>query len=397
MKFFLMKFFAVSPDRRWLAWWQGRPAVLALDIAVVAACAWLPALSSSDGIWERLAFCLALPALLVRRRFPWLPVFAAPLICCSQASAVPSMVACYTAARQWGPRWRTLLSFLLVAGCLVAGFWDPRPHDGVPYQLIVPTAWVAAPTLVGLWMYQRRMLLEALRDRVRQAEREQDLLTEQAVTAERRRIAREMHDVVAHHVSIIALQAGALSVTAPDEDTVQTAEVIRSASAMALTELREILEVLRKDQHELPSSHGLQPGGSVRADVAALVGDAVAAGGNIRLHAPAELPEVPGAVRRAARRVAQEALTNAVKHAPHARVDVHLTVEHSELHLTVTNGRGGQPAAGQAVPGSGHGLIGMRERVTLTRGTLHAGPAEDGGYRVHAAFPLSHGNPEEPA
>jgi signal transduction histidine kinase len=390
-----VKFFAPQPDRRWLSWWESRPADLALDIAVVTALAWF-ALSTQGGLWERSAFLLGLSALLVRRRFPWLPVLAMPLICCDRGSVLPAMVVCYTAARQWGPRWRTVVSFLFATGCLVIKAWDPKPHDGIFYQLLVPPIWLAAPALVGLWMYQRRMLLDALHERAKQAEREQDLLAERAVTAERRRIAREMHDVVAHRVSTIALQAGALTVTAPDEHTVQTAEVIRSASATALTELREILDVLRGDQQEPSDSiHGVQSDGSVRADVAALVRDFAAVGGNIHLHAPAELPAVPGTVRRAAYRVAQEALTNAAKHAPHARVDIHLTAEQGKLQLTVTNRRGRQHTPGQAIPGSGYGLLGMQERVTLAQGTLRAGPTQDGGYRVQAAFPLSP-SPEEP-
>lgn len=238
-------------------------------------------------------------------------------------------------------------------------------------------------------MRQRHTLLNALRERARQAERERDLLAERAVAAERRRIAREMHDVVAHRVSTIALQAGALSVTAPDERTIETAEVIRQVSAQALTELREILNVLRHDQPESADGvHGVQSDGSVQADVATLVRDCVAAGGNIHLHAATEIPVVTGAVRRAVYRVAQEALTNAAKHAPHARVDIRLVDEQGELQLTVTNRRGGKRPSGHAVPGSGYGLLGMRERVTLVQGNLHTGPTLEGGYRVHAAFPL---------
>lgn len=390
-----MKLFASHQDSRWLSWWEGKPANLALDVAVVAVSCWL-ALSARDGLWEWLAFLVALPTLLVRRRFPWLPVLATPLICCHQAAVVPVVVVCYTAARQWGPRWRTLLSVLFAAGCLTVSLWDPKPNDGVLYQLLVPSAWVAVPALAGIWMYQRQMLLDALHERARQAERQSELLSERVVTAERRRIAREMHDVVAHRVSTIALQAGALTVSAPDERTAATAEVIRSVSAMALTELREILHVLRTGQQEPHDSIcGVQPDGSVLADVATLVRDSIAAGANIHLDAPAELPVVPGTIRRAAYRVIQEGLTNAGKHAPHARVDVRLGAQQGELQLTVANGRGAQSVPRQAIPGSGYGLLGMRERVTLAQGSLRAGPTEEGGYRVHATFPLSRSQPKE--
>ncbi|MFF4098739.1 sensor histidine kinase [Streptomyces sp. NPDC001903] len=382
-----MKIFVPRPDRRWLSWWESRPAYLALDVAAVAGCA-VPALTTGGSPWRLLAFFVALPTLLVRRRFPWLPVMAMPLFCWSWG-ALPAVVVCYTVARQWGWRWRTLLSFLLTAAGTVIVAWDPTPEDGVFYQLFFPTAWLTLPVLAGLWMRQRHTLLDALRERTRQAERERDLLAERAVAAERRRIAREMHDVVAHRVSTIALQAGALSVTASDERTIETAEVIRHVSAQALTELREILNVLRHDQQESADGvRGVQADGSVQADVAALVRDCVATGANIHLHAAAELPVVTGAVRRAVYRVAQEALTNAAKHAPHARVDIRLVDEQGELQLTVTNRRGGKRPAGHAVPGSGYGLLGMRERVTLVQGTLHTGPTLEGGYRVHAAFPL---------
>ncbi|MFF2193911.1 sensor histidine kinase [Streptomyces sp. NPDC058157] len=382
-----MKIISARPDRPWLSWWENRPSYLALDLVAVAGCA-VPALAAGGSPWKLLVFFVALVTLLVRRRFPWLPVVAMPLFCWSWG-AFPAVVVCYTVARQWGWRRRTLLSFLLTAAGTVAVAWHPTPEDRDLDQLVFPIASLTLPVLGGLWMRQRHALLAALRERARQAERERDLLAERAVAAERRRIAREMHDVVAHRVSTIALQAGALSVTAPDERTIETAEVIRHASAQALTELREILNVLRHDQQETSDGvRGVRPDGSVQADVSALVRDGVAAGGNIHLHTAAELPEVTGAVRRAVHRVAQEALTNAAKHAPHARVDIRLADEQGELQLTVTNRRGGKRPSGHAVPGSGYGLLGMRERVSLVQGTLHTGPTPEGGYRVHAAFPL---------
>ena len=387
-----MKLLASQPDRRWLAWWESKPANLALDVALVAGLAWF-ALTVHAGLTDRVIFFAALPTLLVRRRFPWLAILATPLLCFDPAAVLPVIVACYTAARQWGPRWRTLASFVLAAGSLTFAAWDPKPHDGILYQLLVPPAWLAAGMLVGLWMHQRRMLLDALQGRAAQAERNSALLADQAVSAERRRIAREMHDVVAHRVSTIALQAGALTMTASDEHTVETAEVIRSTSSLALAELREVLDVLRKDQPEPPETvHGVQADGSVYSDVAALVRDSAAAGGDIRLDAAPDLPEVPGSIRRAAYRVVQESLTNAGKHAPRARVDIRLATDPGELRITITNGPGHE---GTVVPGSGYGLLGMRERVTLAQGTLRTGPTEDGGFRVDAALPLSSSRPKE--
>lgn len=388
-----VKLLAPQPDRRWLAWWEYKPAYLALDVALVAGLAWFAATVPASTTGHIVVFCLVMPVLLVRRRFPWLPVLATPLVFVAPAEMLPTVVACYTASRQWGPRWRTLASFILAAGSLTIAAWDPKPNDGVFYQLVVPPVWLAASMVLGLWMHQRRTLLDALRGRAAQAERNSELLSEQAVAAERRRIAREMHDVVAHRVSTIALQAGALTLTAPDERTAETAEVIRSASATALTELREILDVLRKDEQDLQDQPerigdltGVQADGSIHADVEALVEDSVAAGATITLDAPADLPEVPGPIRRAAYRVVQESLTNAAKHAPHAPVDISLGTGPGELRLTITNHRGERSGA---IPGSGYGLLGMRERVSLARGTLRTGPTDDGGFQVHAAFPLS--------
>ncbi|MGW2991684.1 hypothetical protein ACWDA9_08010 [Streptomyces sp. NPDC001193] len=178
-----MKIFVPRPDRRWLSWWEGRPGHLALDVAVVAGCA-VPALTTGGSPWRLLVFFVALPTLLVRRRFPWLPVVAMPLFCWNWG-ALPAVVVCYTAARQWGWRWRTLLSFVLTAAGTVIVAWDPTPEDGVFYQLFFPTAWLALPVLGGLWMRQRHTLLDALRERTRQAERERDLLAERAVAARR--------------------------------------------------------------------------------------------------------------------------------------------------------------------------------------------------------------------
>lgn len=382
-----MRIFAARPDRPRLSWWEHRPAYLALDVLAVAGCA-VPALAAGGSPWRLLVFLVALPTLLVRRRFPWLPVVATPLFSWSWG-AFPAMVVCYTVGRQWGWRRRTLPAFLFTAAGTVIVAWHPTQEDGDLDQLFFPLIGLTIPLLAGLWMRQRHTLLATLRERTLQAERERDLLAERAVAAERRRIAREMHDVVAHRVSTIALQSGALSVTATDERTIETAEVIRHASAQALTELREILNVLRHDQQESSDGvRGVRADGSVRADMSALVRDCVAAGGDIHLYTAAELPAVTGAVRRAVHRVAQEALTNAAKHAPNSRVDVRLIDAQGELQLTVTNRRAGRRPAGHAVPGSGYGLLGMRERVTLVQGTLHTGPTPEGGYRVQAAFPL---------
>ncbi|WP_406636351.1 sensor histidine kinase [Amycolatopsis sp. WGS_07] len=324
-----------------------------------------------------IAVAVTCVAVLLRRRFPLI----AMLVTVGVALATPPMwatsVTLYTVASVRGLRWPTAVAVLAEIG-LMASFFRPSTLEdwrsfGISLLLVV------LPALAGLWMHQRAALLAALRDRAEQAERERDLLGERAVTAERRRIAREMHDVVAHRVSIVALQAGALSVRAKDDETAQLAEVIRESSSAALNELRDILQVLRDDGPEPRSLPDPTLSGVLQ-----LADDLAAAGAQVRASLPDPMPDVPDPVGRAAYRIVQEALTNAAKHAPGTAIDVRLSTSDDDLVVEVAN-----PLADSAgLPGAGYGVIGMRERVTLTGGTLHAGPDGAGSYRVRAAFPL---------
>lgn len=375
---------APTRRRRWLAWWDGRFRSLCFDLLVTAMV--LQGVSAHHAAPTLLAVCalaVSAPALLLRRRFPWLPVAAAVLVAFTGAVGWVACVAGYTAARRWGPCRRLWIAGSVVTLAMIPGYYRgiAGSADRLAYVAVVPLAAVGASVLLGLWVFQRGALLASLRDRAEQAERERDLLAERAVEAERRRIAREMHDVVAHRVSVISLQAGGLSVSAPDERTAEIAEVIRRTSASALSELRDVLKVLR--DHQPPASGSGPP---ALDGIATLVDEATATGANLRADLPDPLPQVSGAVGRAAYRVVQEALTNAAKHAPHAAVRVTLEVTKDQLQVTITNRRGA--VAGSAVPGSGYGLIGMRERVTLAEGTLRTGGTDDGGYRVRAVFPL---------
>ncbi|MFE3650116.1 sensor histidine kinase [Streptomyces sp. NPDC059122] len=375
---------APTRRRRWLAWWDGRFRSLCFDLLVTAMV--LQGVSVHHAAPTLLVVCalaVCAPALLLRRRFPWLPVAATVLVAFTGAASWVSCVAGYTAARRWGPCRRLWIAGSVLVFAIIPGYYRglAGSADRLAYIAVVPLLAVAASALLGLWVFQRGALLSSLRDRAEQAERERDLLAERAVEAERRRIAREMHDVVAHRVSVIALQAGGLSVSAPDERTAEIAEVIRHSSASALSELRDVLKVLRDDQPPASSS-----GPPALDGIATLVDDATTAGANLRADLPDSLPQVSGAVGRAAYRVVQEALTNAAKHAPHAAIRISLEVAQDQLQVTVTNRRGA--VQGTAVPGSGYGLIGMRERVTLAGGTLRTGGTDDGGYRVRAVFPL---------
>ncbi|MFE0156232.1 sensor histidine kinase [Nonomuraea sp. NPDC059007] len=204
----------------------------------------------------------------------------------------------------------------------------------------------------------------------------------QAVLEERARIARELHDVVAHHMSVIAIQAEAVPLKAAG-DAKQLEEglaVIRSLSLDAIAQLRQVLGVLRdadgrKETTPQPDLEGID----------ALVANARAAGLAVLFRRSPQVEEVPQAVGLSAYRIVQESLSNVMRHAPGATVSLEVAREGDELVVRVANGPGARPAESSA--GAGHGLVGMRERAVLLGGTLEAGPIAD-GFEVVARLPL---------
>ncbi|HEX6356691.1 sensor histidine kinase [Actinophytocola sp.] len=362
-----------------LPWWDGRVGLLLLDVAVAAA-----AIVFDLGGIRRVpvpeplyvaAACVAGLALLARRRFPFTVLIVVSVCLLAGTTLVPSMVALYSVAARRGQSLATGVSAVVVAlnGLFLqfSGSFDAVSLVGAFSVLVV------APVLGGLWMYQRLALLEALRDRAEEAERNRTLLADQAVLAERRRIAREMHDVVAHHVTAITLQAGALTLKPPDERTAKIGENIRSSSAIALNELRGILGVLRDGSSEDSRLSGV----GIPVAIRKLVGESAAP---VNLSLPDPWPDVPGDIGRAVYRIVQESLTNAQKHAPQTTIDAAVTATGSTLTVTVTNGLATHHSG---VPGSGYGLVGMRERVELAGGQFRAGQ-RDGRFEVFAGFPL---------
>jgi signal transduction histidine kinase len=379
---------------RRLAWWDGRARSLLFDLAIAGGVGALTAFDRAGkpftAIWLVAGVAIAL-ALLVRRRFPVVTAAVALLASFVFTMAPAVVIVVYTVASRRGTSsttWAVVglgLITVFVPGLQNSGgamFWPPWPA-------LFLTVTVAMPTMAGLWIAQRARLMESLRDRADQAERERDLLAERAVGAERRRIAREMHDVVAHRVSLIALQAGALSVTSDDERVTPIAEVIQKASATAMTELREVLRALRDDGGDQEATDGearpWEPYPTL-ATIRTLVDDAVTSGMRIDLTLPDPAPEVSSTIERAAYRVVQESLTNAAKHAPGAPVRVEVVVGQEGLALQVVNTRGTERVA--EPPESGFGLLGMRERVSLAGGTLRTEPTADGGFRVRAWLPV---------
>jgi signal transduction histidine kinase len=229
-------------------------------------------------------------------------------------------------------------------------------------------------------------------DQVRRRRRTQrDLETAEertAVLAERARIARELHDVVAHHMSMIAVRAETAQyrfggVAAPVQEEFGQ---ISAAAREGLVEMRRLLGVLRSENQETLTAP--QPG---LADLDDLVGTARAAGTTVTLEPLRDLSDVPPAVELTAYRIVQEALSNAGRHSPGAAVSVALTRVHNGLHVTVRNGPTARPPTDV---GPGHGLRGMRERAAMLDGELTAGPAPDGGFVVHAVLPVAEGNAE---
>lgn len=375
-------------SRARLSWWDGRFRSLLFDLVVAAGTVRFGVdLDTALTVPTGCVMVAAALAFVVRRRFPWLPVVAAGALATFTAPAAAVSVAVYTMARSRGLSVQLWSAAGLLTVVLAWGIYVPESRS-LDIYAIVPAVIVGVAMLLGLWVFQRKMLVVTLRERAEQAERERDLLAERAVAAERRRIAREMHDVVAHRCGVISLQAGALTLTTQDEHTEEVAEVIRKTSATALTELRSMLRVLRDDEVEgTAQTSGELADNPATGSIQRLVDDAAASGVNIHLDMPDPPPETSSEVGRAAYRVVQEALTNAAKHAPHAAVRVDVTVEDDQLVVAVVNRRG-RSTDTDVVPGSGYGLIGMRERVTLAGGTLHTGWTEDGGYRVRTVFPL---------
>ncbi|WP_182900332.1 sensor histidine kinase [Microbispora sp. H10830] len=247
-----------------------------------------------------------------------------------------------------------------------------------PNVLILGGALVGLPLVAGLWSRARRQVLDAVREQAEQLLREQVLRAEQARAQERARIAREMHDVVAHRVSLMVLHAGALEVGAPDERTAQAAALISDVGREALHNLREVLGVLRSPD----ASRDPQP---TLADLDRLLEQSRALGLMVNRRDEGPARPLGHSAERTAYRVVQEALTNVHKHARGAETDVVVRYLPAELEVLIRNATS---PTGEGFPGSGWGLVGLRERVELLGGTLEAGP-HGGGFQVLARIPAA--------
>jgi signal transduction histidine kinase len=287
---------------------------------------------------------------------------------------------------------RPIRSAVLTAGVLwlpvavgnVVAPMPPGPFNISPAYAVLNNALVALVAFfVGRTIHGRRKAAEVLRERARIAEDNQRALAEQAVADERRRIARELHDVVAHHVSVMGVLAtGARRMLRRDPDSADEAlGTIEDTSRTTLREMRRLLDVLRTEA-EPAADLVPQPG---LAAITALVEQVRDAGLPVALRVDGTPVELDPGVALTVYRIVQEGLTNALKHAGSATAQVRLAFDATALTVEVVDtGRGPQPG-GERI---GHGLVGMRERVALYGGTLHTGPRPGGGYRMQARMPM---------
>ncbi|MEV1174210.1 sensor histidine kinase [Nonomuraea sp. NPDC049784] len=309
------------------------------------------------------------------------------------ATLVPVGVWVSTTVGDIGPPYMLpmVLTYLLVVYS-VAVRCDRRITLGIWFITVV-AAWIIHPNSMALvtvvvsvamlFGYNVRVRRSATARLVKEERRSREAESAQAVLEERARIARELHDVVAHHMSVIAIQAEAVPLKARGDPAQLEAGLaeIRELSLEAIAELRQVLGVLRDQDGRADTAP--QP----RLDrLDELVSNARAAGLAVLVERSGRVGRLPPAVGLSAYRIVQESLSNAMRHAPGATVTLDIARRPGELRVRVANGPGTAPGS---APGAGQGLVGMRERAALLGGTLAAGPVEGGGFEVRATLPLT--------
>jgi signal transduction histidine kinase len=370
-------------------------------VAVVGACIYLltlvamaePAVNvPSWWVWEDpLLGTLSVVAVLWRRRFP-VPVAVltvlASIISVSSVPAASLALASVATRRRWGEL--ALLLPCWALGAATSGWFSTDGQTGLLAGLILQLAAFGAFAGVGVAIGARRDTVTALRQRAETAEREQASRIARAQASERARIAREMHDVLAHRISLIALHAGALAYRQDlsSEQVRETAEMLRDNADRAVGELREVLGVLREGE-DVDPPHTPTP--DLRS-LQELLADSSSTPGHItlevRLTRPATLDDVPATPSRTAYRVVQEALTNARKHAPGMPVEVELEGGPGPgLSFLIRNPPVSYGAPGVTTETSGMGLVGLTERVSLGGGVLAYGTEPGGDFVVHGRLP----------
>ncbi|CAM5546247.1 putative Nitrate/nitrite sensor protein NarX [Streptomyces afghaniensis 772] len=279
----------------------------------------------------------------------------------------------------------------LVAVTLAAVFSDSMNHVSLLLRTIGPVFWLMLPLAAGKTTQLRRAYLQAVQARAEHAERTREEEARQRVTEERMRIARELHDVVAHHMALANAQAGTaahLALSNP-EQTRKILTDLTGTTSSALRELKAALGLLRQNDHEGdtgPGSPALEPAPGL-ARLPELVSACASAGLEVTVITEGEPQPLSPGVDLTAFRIVQEALTNVTKHATAEAARVRLAYTGSRLLITVTDDGTGKPVA-EAPQGRGFGLMGMRERAHSIGGELCAGPRPQGGFEVTTALPL---------
>jgi signal transduction histidine kinase len=342
---------------------------------------WLGTSAGSHQLGAALITPAMTGAIAVRRRYPLLVGVAVPVVESVEfafwagpnilSQAVANFCALY-ALTVWTPPRRFAAGFVVVLAAVLASSLGP----GASLKQAVGFGIVEGVVMLLV----RRVIVD--RDRRAQiAERERDVAAREAVVEERARIARELHDVIAHHVSMIVLQAGAERrvLTDANASTRDVLETVEQSGRSALTETRRLLGMLRGDGSDPLTP---QPG---LGDVPMLVGQLRDAGLPVELSIDGERRELPVGIELSAYRIVQEALTNTLKHAGDARATVHVRYGPDSLELEIADDG---PGGGKRTSGGGHGLVGMRERVALYGGRFDASRRPSGGFAIRVVLPI---------
>lgn len=324
---------------------------------------------------------LAAAAAMVRRRHPLFLMFVSLVGWVTVSAIVVVVFALYALGAFEADKWRVMASTAITLVLVGFPYWR---HGGFDETVPISTALCLVPTLLGLWTATRHKLVTNLRDRAARLEREQDLRADQARAEERTRIAHEMHDLVAHRVSLIVLHAAAAEV-ASEPERIELARAIRAIGRTALDEFRQVLGVLRLDDAPLTPQASLD-------DLPALVAQSRATGMDVEMQTIGQTCDLPAIVKQASYRVVQEALTNVHKHAGNASTRICMTYRSDSFQVIITNTRPSKERPNLSLPAGGYGLIGLSERIRLIGGELATRPTLDGGFEVAATIPLA----EEP-
>ena len=336
------------------------------------------------------ALALIVLPLLLRRRFP----FAAPaavwviaaacsavdgrLVVFSVISSVAGMVAAYLLGNLRDETQARLGLAVVIAGAAIVIYNNPKHAPG---ELVFVPVLFGIGWLAGFALRERAAQAEEAEERARQAERQRESAARLAVAEERARIARELHDIVAHAVSVMVLQVGAVRHNLPEtlEEDTDALKGVEQTGRTALAEMRRLLGAMRDDgdDAELAPQPGLD-----RLD--ALLAEVGRAGLPVELHVDGDPFPLPRATDLSVYRIVQEGLTNALKHARASQADVSIRYAPDELRVDVRDDGAG-PADSD---GLGHGLVGVRERVKIYGGEMTAGPATDGGFVLSIRLPV---------